>query len=91
MKAPPKAPAARAIVTAWLIPNIGNTMNAAIVRMIGGTIKALRRTVAGLPFLNARAAKITTIEITRPKVERSKGRTIPAKRVSSGVAPEFIN
>ncbi|MNT22912.1 hypothetical protein D3C72_1583140 [compost metagenome] len=57
-------------------------MKDAAVTMIGGTIKALRRTVAGLPFLNKRAAKITMIETTKPNVERSNGKATPAKRTA---------
>ncbi|MNL30614.1 hypothetical protein D3C87_1523610 [compost metagenome] len=58
-------------------------MKDAIVKMIGGTIKALRRTVAGFPFLKIRAAKITMIEITRPKVESNNGKVTPAVRAAS--------
>ncbi len=89
MIAPPMAPAARATVTPCEISIIGIKIADAIVKMIGGTRSATRKIIAGLPPVKKRVARITMIEITRPRVESDSGNITAVAVMSSEPVTRF--
>ncbi len=54
-----------------------------MVNSMGGTIKLVRKTVAGLADEKLRAAKITNMEITKPKALNPSGNQMAVDRLGT--------